>query len=980
MPVPIESSVFRFVSLRQPKMLQEPRPGVAVITYPVVVSQPAQPPIFDPVTQPLPEQTPTVQPVLEGQPPVVEERRLAEEGVVSRPRPSVPPQPADILYQRFLSIRRTNGPRTVYESAVVEYRLSEHWIGSSGALARWTILHEKIQRTPDAASDPSLRTRIEEALRIGPLQQYIASGRSLATRTKLFNNLFATIVLPDDPPLREALLSAIKVEQIIVELAERPSAREEIAGATLSPIAMEFIVVLPKEIFPIPAAAGGITDPPVVPPGEEHSPTVDTDTVRTLEAGLADLEAAEAAERRGRTRELAPATQQLLTTLRIGGTPASLAEARAAVAESLTAIVSSNAQFDVTSRTFRFGGGSVASAELCDPHIPDTCRVYEGGPLPAQPGVVHSLGIADLLVVRQTLKSYVAGEISHITNVMATEERKTTHRHLQRVEETVSIDRETTTESERDLQSTDRFSLSNEAKQVIQDDTKFNAGVTATATYGPVQVTANAAYATTSSQQTSTTVASSYAKEVTQRATEKVTERVREQRSRTTIEEIEETNLHSFTNTTSSHIVGIYQWVDVIYLARLFNLGRRLMLEFVVPEPAAFHVYSSAALQSAGGSTGTDNPVAPTSPSPLGVLNSATDITATNYAAWAARYGANEVEPPPQEWIRITTALLASSPGDGADSIVTDKSSLKVPEGYAADTAYVHLAISNGSGNYGRALIGSAYCLTVLGEELFTLPMAGETGTIPVNMQSAKTYMMANIEILCGLTTLGRDAWKLKTYNAIVSAYEKRKAAYDQAINAGAGPSVFSPSRNRELERQELKRGCLQLLTGQRFGAFSAMRVHQSLDYPEFLDGRAVLEGKYMQFFEQACDWMNMTYTFYPYFWTRKPNWIRMRGYESDDPIFTNFLQAGAARVVVPAHPAYTKALLHYLSTGELWNGDDVPVVGDPLYISIVDELMEGSGFGESSDPVAEWDVRLPTTLTMLKTADPGVLPDWAPH
>jgi hypothetical protein len=105
-----------------------------------------------------------------------------------------------------------------------------------------------------------------------------------------------------------------------------------------------------------------------------------------------------------------------------------------------------------------------------------------------------------------------------------------------------------------------------------------------------------------------------------------------------------------------------------------------------------------------------------------------------------------------------------------------------------------------------------------------------------------------------------------------------------------------------------------------------------------------------------------------------------MNGYESDDPIFTNFLQAGAARVVVPAHPAYTKAVLHFLSTGEIWNGDDVPVVGDPLYISIVDELMQGSGFGESSDPIAEWNVRLPTTLTLLKTVDPGVLPDWTSH
>jgi hypothetical protein len=950
MPTPIESSVFRFVSLRQPKKLEEPRPGVAIIEYP------ASSPILDR----------TVDPIVEPVPATIPARR----------RPSIsPPAHPSSLYQRLLALRQANTPRADIDLAVTEFRSSDRWIGSAGALAAWTALYEKIRLTPGAASDPALQPLIEAALHIESLPLYVAQGQSTVVRAKFFDNLFSTVILPDDPQLREALLSALKVEQMIVEIAARASNREP-AVEPLSPIAMEFIVVLPPEIFPVPSgrpASGTAGALPPVMREEPKAPAITSETVREMQTTLNDLDAAELAVRRGQTPVLAPATLQLLAAMRTDGTTAPVGEARAALAQSLAAIASSNAQVGATAETFVFGRGTQPAGELCEPHIPDTCTLYEGGPLPTTPGRVHSLGIADLLVVRQTLQSYVAGEISHITNVMGTEKRETQHRHLQRVEETVSIDRETTTESERDLQSTERFSLSNEAKQVLQDDTKFDAGVTASASYGPVQVTANATYATSSSQQTSTTVASTFAKEITQRATEKVTERVREQRSRTTIEEIEETNLHSFDNTTDSHVVGIYQWIDVIYLARLFNLGRRLMLEFIVPEPAAFHIYGSAALQSG---SAIERPAAPTAPGALGVLNSAADITAINYAAWAARYGANEVEPPPQEWTTIATAY--STPDAGG--MVKD-TSLKVPDGYAADTASVRLAISNGSGNYGRAFIGSAECLTVLGSQFFSLTMASETGIIPVNLQSAGTYVMANIEILCRLTTQGRDAWKLKTYMAIISAYEKRKAVFDQQVGAGAaGERSFSPSRNREIERQELKRGCLQLLTGQRFDAFSAMRVHQSLDYPEFLDARAGVEGPYMQFFEQACDWFNMTYTFYPYFWTRKPNWIRMRGYESSDPIFTNFLQAGAARVVVPAHPAYTKAVLHFLTTGEVWNGDDVPVVGDPLYISIVDELMEGSGFGQSDTPVAEWDIRLPTTLTMLKTVDPGILPDWTSH
>jgi hypothetical protein len=920
------------------------------------------------VEYPVAPPVPIVAPIIAGPP---------QEATGRRPSPPFEER-AVTLYEQLLAVRDANGSRAEIDEQVNLFRFSDRWIRGVAELTRWVALYEKIRRTPGVSSDPSLQSMIETALGIESLDRYVADGRSAAVRARLFDNLFATVIQPDDPPLREALLSALKVEQIIVEIAAR-NAKAEPAAEPLSPISMSFIVVLPPEIFPVPPPEEPATvtvDPPPAALPQGAPPASGGDVARGMQMALADLDAADAAVRRGQPPMLAPATQQLLATLRTGGAEVPIGEARAALAQSLAAVASSNAQAGATVTTLALANESVDASELCDPYLPDTCLPYQGGPLPKKPGRVHSLGIADLMVVRQKLQRYTAGEISHITNVMGTETRETQHRHLQRVEETVSVDRETTVESQRDLQSTERFSLANESKQVIQEETKFNAGVNVTGTYGVVTVTANAAYATSSSQQTSTNVASTYAKEITQRATEKVTERVREQRSRTTIEEIEETNRHAFMNDTSNHVVGIYQWVDVIYLARLFNLGKRLMLEFVIPEPAAFHIYSTAALQSSGKAF--ERPVAPHEPSALGVLHSATDITATNYAAWAARYGATEIEAPPPEWVTVAAAFASADPLTQYD-LVTQKT-LTVPNGYAADTAKIRLAHSTGvdGTTYARAFVGTTECLTVTGNQFFSLPMAGETGAIPINLQSAKTYLMANIEILCRLTAQARDAWKLATYTAIISAYERRMAAFEDALAAGAaGARGFSPSRNREIERQELKRGCLQLLTGQRFDAFSAMRVHQAFDYPEFLEGRAELEGKYMQFFEQACDWTNMTYTFYPYFWTRKPNWIRMLGYESDDPTFTNFLQAGAARVVVPAHPAYTKAVLHFLTTGEVWNGDDVPVVGDPLYISIVDELMEGSGFGESTDPVAEWEVRLPTTLTMLKTVDPGILPDW---
>ena len=65
----------------------------------------------------------------------------------------------------------------------------------------------------------------------------------------------------------------------------------------------------------------------------------------------------------------------------------------------------------------------------------------------------------------------------------------------------------------------------------------------------------------------------------------------REERSTRTIDEFIETNLHRL-QAPDGHVVGLYRWVDKIYQAKVVNYGKRLMFEFLVPEPAAFHLYA----------------------------------------------------------------------------------------------------------------------------------------------------------------------------------------------------------------------------------------------------------------------------------------------------------------------------------------------------------------------------------------------------
>ena len=125
---------------------------------------------------------------------------------------------------------------------------------------------------------------------------------------------------------------------------------------------------------------------------------------------------------------------------------------------------------------------------------------------------------------------------------------------------------------------------------------------------------------------------------------------------------------------------------------------------------------------------------------------------------------------------------------------------------------------------------------------------------------------------------------------------------------------------------------------------------------------------------------------FYPYFWGSKANWVNIHQLEDNDPIFTKFLQAGAARVLLPVNLNYVPAVLHYLATlkstgtGEPWNGGDAPILDDDLFISIANEIKTQTGGVDSGIKTGNpWEVKIPTSLVVLQDIDEDpILPDWS--
>ncbi|MEO8844070.1 MAG: hypothetical protein ABI591_05390 [Kofleriaceae bacterium] len=594
---------------------------------------------------------------------------------------------------------------------------------------------------------------------------------------------------------------------------------------------------------------------------------------------------------------------------------------------------------------------------------------------------IKPLGIADYRRVEQVLWCYEPGEVAHIENVMIGETRERNTRFLHRTENTLTTETSEETTKERDTQTTDRFEIEKESEKVVKDDLSFTLGVQVQASYGVVKIQADTNFAYAHSSSESDKASSKYAKEVTDRALERVVKKTREEQIQKVIEEYEENNKHAFVNETATNVVGLYRWVNKIYQAKIVNYGKRLMFEFMVPEPGAFHLYAmtKSPIESSMSITKPDDPREGSGS--LGRLTSHLSINVSNYAAWAALYDA-KVEPIPDAQLTMSKTYNR----DGLDQNVQfsdAKNDFKVPDGYEGSSFTssfgLHAENHDGGANWITVFIGT-HSQFATGGGSMSGALAGEDDFIPVGVMGRTRMYGIAIEVIVSRKAATYEAWQIKSYAAIMKGYEDKLAAYQTALAeamAKADSQIIgtNPAINQQITIQELKKACIRLMDINCDPVASeAMKApgKGDCDYPEFDCCEAMRDGNYVQFVEQAFEWDLITYLFYPYFWGRKCNWKQLYQLSDPDPQFLAFLQAGFARVIVPVRPGYQDAALRWLVDNQPWNGGSAPGVDSPMYLAIANELKEE--VGEVDPSVEPWLITVPTTLTVLQ-AETGAVP-----
>lgn len=582
-------------------------------------------------------------------------------------------------------------------------------------------------------------------------------------------------------------------------------------------------------------------------------------------------------------------------------------------------------------------------------------------------GWIVPYAIGDLQIVRQRLLRYRSGEIARIENVMRGERREVTHRRSHRHEDALRQATADRTMLQNDA-ADERRNLQEETLRTVAESEQTAQYNKLTTSYGPpTQAILDGSWSRTVQQgaHPGAQDTTRFARDILNRTVSRISRSVSLIRSTREIRQTEDCVVSLVDNTAGSRSVrAVFRWLYKVYEAYVLNYGQRLMMEFMVPRPAAGFIAQQRALAD-------QDFVKPMTLLQMGVA-SFEDIQvsgACGYARLGAYYGVLDLEPPPLARRQVSATLRAG-----------EEKQVPVPSGYRAVAAFVSCA---GAGNTipVQVLVGRQTVSPLVQSQ--SIALHGEDATVPVSVAQALpeplpregSQLLVNLEIGCEPSGRCMDEWRIRIYAGLVAGYRERQARYQGCLAGhGAQPTGGrSPLACRQTERTELKGACVRMLL-ERVQPLAAAGAPE----PGAPSAFAVNEPRYLQFLDEVLEWREMTYSFH----AAPQGCLADMAAEAsgwgvqDDALFASFVQAQQARVLLPVQPAHAMAFLYFYGSGQLWGGADgqVPALeGDvPLVSDLKRTKDTPTGVRRVGSP---WQVVVPTTMQVLDDTGTGFFP-----
>lgn len=375
-----------------------------------------------------------------------------------------------------------------------------------------------------------------------------------------------------------------------------------------------------------------------------------------------------------------------------------------------------------------------------------------------------------------------------------------------------------------------------------------------------------------------------------------------------------------FDNSTSNEPrIGVYRWLNRRFEAFVVHYGNRLMFECLLPKPAAAYIRQQRRL--CGQELAEPKPLASFGISDWSGLDSQLARTL------AVRYQALDIAPCPAS--RVQSLSLRAG----------EQRTLAIPPGYQVSAVAL-----NTLGGEGRLLAADQQLSGQ--QQLRGTALFGEEQSLALCAEATGTDFLAAVKVSCEPSATLLEQWQQDCYQRLQAAYQRQAERYYRQ----QAPALDAQPREslRQVERHYLKAGAKQLLL-----------ARQQQDAPAWLS-RPRLE----QFFDDAIEWQEMSYRFFSEDDTELPCLDSQA-----DPLFSAFLQAASARLLLPVRPDREKALLYYLQSGAPWPLDNslCPVhIADAPLVHQLQALPANAAQRLVGEP---WTEQVPTHQQVLDSS-----------